>query len=608
MSDDPFPQQLPTLQRLGVDEPTLISAAEVAEVATAWFNAFSSAVASSDITAILDLFLDDGFWKDTLVLTWDFRTIEGRDAIRNLLTHRLAPTDFVDLRLCHEPFLAPELLKLFPDLVLLRLSFEFGTKVGKGTAVCYLAPISGSTWKAYSLYTCLQSLNDYPEQIGSLRQHAAEHGTWEERRRREVDLVDSDPTAIVIGAGHTGLEIAARLKYLGVPHLVIDKKARVGDSWRDRYKALCLHDTIWYNQTPYLPFPATWPVFSPARKLADWLEGYANYLELNVWTSSVITKTEWNEDTKTWTVEINRGGRGTRVLKVKHLVFATGFSGHPKLPNIPGKEDFKGESVHSSEFTSAANYIGKKAVIVGACTSAHDLAQDFSNHGVDVTMYQRSSTHVVSVEMVKQMLGGLYNETVPTDLADIYNGSLPNAVVRRIHQRTVPYTAQTTDKEILDGLAKVGFKTNPGPHGAGIIQLLYANAGGYYIDTGTSSHIVNGDIKLKNGSAIERLTEKGLKFTDGTELEADIVIFATGYGDPRDSMRDVCGPQIADKVNKVWGFTEEGEVNSVWRDCGHEGMWFGVGNLGLSRFHSRHLALQIKAMEAGILKRAETKF
>ncbi|KAG6375656.1 hypothetical protein JVT61DRAFT_3226 [Boletus reticuloceps] len=590
MSNDPFPQQLPTLQRLGVDEPTLVSAAEVAEVATAWFNAFSSAVTSSDFTAILDLFLDDGFWKDTLVLTWDFRTIEGRDAIRNLLTHQLAPTGFVDLRLCHEPFLAPELLKLFPDLVLLRLSFEFGTKVGKGTAVCYLAPTPGSTWKAYSLYTCLQSLNDYPEQIGSLRQHAAEHGTWEERRRREVELVDSDPTAIVIGAGHTGLEIAARLKYLGVPHLVIDKKARVGDSWRDRYKALCLHDTIWYNQTPYLPFPATWPVFSPARKLADWLEGYANYLELNV-------------------VDFIRDYQDRVERRHENMdFFATGFAGRPKLPNIPGKEDFKGEAVHSSDFTSAANYIGKKAVIVGACTSAHDLAQDFSNHGVDVTMYQRSSTHVLSVESVKQSLGGLYNETVPTDLADIYNGSLPNAVVRRIHQRTVSYTAQTTDKEILDGLAKVGFKTNLGPHGAGIIQLLYANAGGYYIDTGTSSHIINGDIKLKNGSAIERFTKKGLKFADGTELEADIVIFATGYGDPRDSMFDVCGPKVADKVNKVWGFTEEGEVNSVWRDCGHEGMWFGVGNLGLSRFHSRHLALQIKAIEAGILKRAETKF
>ncbi|KAG6382176.1 hypothetical protein JVT61DRAFT_826 [Boletus reticuloceps] len=558
MSDDPFPQQLPTLQRMGIDEPSLASATNAAEVATVWFNAFSSG--------------------------------------------------FVKLRLCHEPFLAPELQKLLPDLALLRLSFEFGTKVGKGTAVCYLAPVPGPTWKAYSLYTCLQSLSDFPEQTGPLRSRTAELGTWQERRRREEELVDDDPTVIVIGAGHTGLEIAARLKYLGVSHLVIDKKARVGDSWRDRYKALCLHDTVWYNQTPYLTFPPTWPVFCPARKLADWLESYANNLELNVWTSSVITETEWDDHLKTWTVEINRGGKGTRTLKVKHLVFATGFGGRAKVPNIPGKEDFKGEAVHSSEFASAANYIGKKAVVVGACTSGHDIARDFLNHGVDVTMYQRSSTFIISVEALEQLLAGLYNETVPTDIADVYSCSIPNAVMRRIHQRTVPHTAQTTDKAILDGLAKVGFKTNLGLDGAGFFQLLYANAGGYYFDTGASKHIVNGDIKLKNGNAIERFTQKGLKFADGTELEADIVVFATGYGDPRDSMRDVCGPQIADKVKKVWGLTKEGEVSGIWRDSGHEGLWFGIGNLGMSRFHSRHLALQIKAIEAGILKKSEVKF
>ncbi|KAG6371217.1 hypothetical protein JVT61DRAFT_9841 [Boletus reticuloceps] len=577
MSDDPFPQQLPTLERLGVDKPTLTSATEVGEVATAWFNAFSSAVASSDITTILDLFLDDGFWKDTLALTWDFRTIEGRDAIRNLLDHRLAPTGFVDLRLSHEPFLAPQLLKLFPDLVLLRLSFEFGTKVGKGTAVCHLVPVPGSRWKVYSLYTCLQSLNDFPEQIGLLRRLAAEHGTWEERRRKEVELTDGDPTVLVIGAGHSGLDVAARLKYLGVPHLVIEKKARVGDNWRDRYNALCLHTPVWHTQMPYLPFPPTWPVYGPARKLADWLEGYADYLELNVWTSSVITKTEWDDNLKTWTVEINKDGKDTRILKVKHLVFATGPGGHPKSPDIPGKEDFKGEVVHSSGFTSAANYIGKRAIIVGTCTSGHDIAQDFLNHGVDVTMYQHSSTHIMSVEAVKDMLGVNYNETIPTDIGDVYHTSLPYALVKRIRQRIVSHSAQTMDKEVLGGLAKAGFKTNLGPYGAGLVHLLLTRGGGYYVDTGTTRHVINGDIKLKSGSAIERFTEKVLKFADGTQLEADIVVFATGYGDPRDSMRDLCGPQVANKVNKVWGLTEEGDLNSIFRDCGHEGLWFAVG-------------------------------
>ncbi|KIJ18436.1 hypothetical protein PAXINDRAFT_167040, partial [Paxillus involutus ATCC 200175] len=572
MSNDPFPQQLPTLQRLGVDDPADVSAVDAA---TAWFEAFSSAVASSDIEGILDLFLDDGFWKDILALTWDLRTIEGRDAIKNLLDNRLVPTGLVDLRLNHEALRAPEIQRLFPDLVLLRLCFEFGTKVGKGTAVCYLVPIPGSKWKAYSLFTCLESLNDFPEQIGPLRKRTTEHGTWEERRRQEVELVNGDPTVIVIGAGHTGLDIAARLKYIGIPHLVIDKNARVGDSWRNRYKTLYLHTTIWYNQTPYLPFPPTWPVYSPATQLAGWLEGYANYLELNVWTSSTITKTEWNDETKTWTVEINREGR-TRVLKVKHLVFATGFGGRPTMPDLPGKSDFKGEAVHSSQFTSAADYIGKKAVVVGACSSGHDIAQDFFNHGVDITMHQRSSTFVMSAEAVAQFLGVYFKEGFPTDLADVYSTSLPNAAVRRIHQRTVPYTAETTDKAVLEGLAKAGFKTNLGPYGAGLIPLLFDRSGGYYMDTGTSQHIIDGDIKIKSGGSIERFTETGLKFADGSELEADIIVFATGYGDPRDSMQAICGPEVADKVVPLWRLDEEGQSSGVWRPSGHDGLWFGV--------------------------------
>ncbi|KAF9236327.1 hypothetical protein BU15DRAFT_77043 [Melanogaster broomeanus] len=605
MTSDQFPQQLPTLQRLGVDQPTGISATDAA---TAWFEAFSSAVASSNIAAILDLFLDDGFWKDILALTWDLRTTEGRDAIKNLLDHRLAPTGLTDLCLSHEPLRAPELQQMIPDLVLLRLCFGFGTKVGKGIAVCYLAPLPGSKWKAYSLFTCLESLNDFPEQIGPLRKSIFEQGTWEERRRQEVELLNGDPTVVIIGAGHSGLEVAARLKYLAIPHLVIDKKPRIGDNWRDRYKALSLHDTVWYDQTPYLPFPPTWPMYSPASKLADWLEGYAHYLELNIWTSSTITKAEWNEEAKTWTVEISRGGKETRVLKVKHLVFATGFAGRPKMPDFPGKAEFKGEVVHSSQFTSAENYLGKRAVVVGACNSGHDVAQDFFNHGVDITMCQRSSTFVVSAGAVANVLGSYFKDGFPTDLADVYYNSLPSAVVRRIRQRTVPQTAQTTDKAILEGLAKVGFRTNVGPYGAGLFALLYDRAGGYYIDTGTSQHIIDGGIKIKSGGSIERFTEKGLKFADGTELEADVIVFATGYGDPRDSMREICGPDVADKTAPVWGMDEEGQVSGVWRYCGHDGLWFGVGFLAFSRFHSLHLAMQIKAIEAGILNRSEVTF
>ncbi|KAG2148713.1 uncharacterized protein EDB93DRAFT_1144408 [Suillus bovinus] len=602
MATDPFPQRLPTLDRLGVADPSNVSSSEVA---TEWLSVFSTAITQSDTAAVVDLFLEDGFWKDVIALTWDFRTFEGRKDIKKLLDARLAATGLKDLCLLQEPLTEPVLQKVFNDLVWLRFCFSFTTKHGKGTAVVYLVPLPDSKWKAYTLLTSLDSLTDFPQKIGPLRNKEADHGTWEEKRRQETDFLNNDPTVIVIGAGHTGLETAARLKYIGVPTLVIEKKPRVGDSWRDRYKALCLHDTIWSNQTPYLNFPPTWPVYTPARKLADWLEGYASFLDLDVWTASTITKTSWNDITKTWSVEVNRGGKGSRVLTVKHLVFATGSGGHPKVPDVPGKASFKGSTVHSSEFKSAANHIGKKAIVVGCCNSAHDIAQDFFSHGVDITMYQRSSTFVMSAKSVEALLGAVYNDDFPTELADTYNTSLPWAVVRRLNQRIVPMFAETTDKAILDGLAKVGFKTNLGSYGAGLFSLYLERGGGYYIDTGASQSIIDGNIKIKSGSAIESFTENGLRFADGTELQADIIVFATGYGDHRDFISDVCGDEIASKITRVWGLDEEGQTAGMWRYCGQDGLWFANGNLSLSRFHSLHLAMQIKAIEEGILNKAD---
>ncbi|KAG2364044.1 hypothetical protein BDR07DRAFT_1280627 [Suillus spraguei] len=599
MATDPFPQRLPTLDRLGVTDPSDVSSSEVA---TEWLDVFSAAITQSDAAAILDLFLEDGFWKDVIALTWDLRTFEGRKDIRRLLDARLIATGLHELCLLQEPLKKPVLQKVYEDLVWLRFCFGFSTKHGKGTAVVYLVPLPGSKWKAYSLLTCLDLLTDFPHKISPLRN---DRSSLEEERREEIEFLNNDPTVIIIGAGHTGLETAARLKYMGIPTLIIDKKSQLRRQWRDRYKTLCLHHSIWYSQTPYLNFPPTWPVYIPAPKLADWLEGYASFLELDVWTSSTITKTSWNDSTKTWTVEVNHGGKCNRILTVKHLVVATGSGGRPRVPDIPGKESFKGSVLHSSEFKSGANNTGKKAIVVGCGNSAHDIAQDFYRHGVDVTMYQRSSTFVISVESMKAVLGAAYRDDFPTELADTYSTSLPWAVVRRLHQRMTPMVAETADKTILDGLAKAGFKTNLGLHEAGIMSLYLERGGGYYIDTGASKSIIDGHIKIKNGSAIDSFTENGLRFADGTELQGDVVVFATGYGDIRDFMRDVCGDEIASKIPKVWGLDEEGQTAGVWRYCGHDGLWFANGNLALARFHSLHLAMQIKAIEESILNKAD---
>ncbi|KAI9567756.1 hypothetical protein HD554DRAFT_2023427 [Boletus coccyginus] len=601
------PFDCPTLQRLNVNGSSIDTTSPL-ELANKWLSAFEASISNEDLDSLIPLFHEHGFWKDILTLTWDLRTIRGHSSIRRLLDARLAVTGLSAFHLLEDVIRGPTIIKPLPDLVFVRFSFEFEAKHGKGIAVGFLVPTSNGTWKAWSLLTRLDSLKAHPEKVGVLRPRFSRQQSWEDRRRHEIDFDYGDPTVLVIGAGHSGLEVAARLTYLGVPTLVIDRNQRIGDNWRTRYKTLCLHDTIWINRMPYLDFPTTWPVYCPASKLGGWLESYATALDLNVWLSSSITNTSFNQEIRTWQVTISRGER-TRTMTVKHLVFATGYGGgFPNMPDVPGKESYHGSVLHSTQFFSATEYKGKKVIVVGAGNSAHDIAHDLCRHGCEVTMYaiQRSPTYVISQEALENSLGGRrYNDHFPVDFADILSVALPFATFKHFLKASAADTANGIDKELLDNLARAGFQTYLGPDGAGFLPLVYETGGGFYIDTGASREIINGNITVKNSPSIRRFTEGGIEVVDQTVVEGDVVIFATGFGDIRGSIEEICGSDVAARVGKVWGLDAEGELQGMWRRTGHPRLWITMGNLGRSRFHSLHLALQIKAIEEGIVRDGE---
>jgi hypothetical protein len=157
------------------------------------------------------------------------------------------------------------------------------------------------------------------------------------------------------------------------------------------------------------------------------------------------------------------------------------------------------------------------------------------------------------------------------------------------------------DKATLDGLRKAGFGIDMGPMDAGLLIKYYQRGGGYYIDVGASQLIIDGKIKVKQGQEISQILPNGLEFADGSKLEADEIIFATGYQNMRTQARLIFGDEVADRVGDVWGFNEEGEFRTMWQKSGHPGLWFMGGNLAISRYYSRILALQIKALEEGIV-------
>ncbi|KAI0055331.1 FAD/NAD-binding domain-containing protein [Artomyces pyxidatus] len=581
---------LPTLDRLNVSLDDEVDACALSQ---RWFDRFSTGVEAGDVSAILDLFVEDAFWRDIIALTWDFRTFYGVSSLRTLLHDRLESTRITSIKL---DAASAQLQKPFPDLAWIQAFFNFETLAGVGSGVVRLVPTANGPWKAHAISTNLESLHGHPELIGPLREQDPNHGKWQEKRRREIECEgpEEQPKVAIIGGGQSGLEIAARLKYLGVKALIVEKEPRVGNLWRKRYEALCLHDTVWYDHMPYLPFPPTWPVYAPAPKLADWLENYAHSLELNVWTSSTVTKATQDADTHQWTLIIKRGDGSERTLLVNHLVFAVGIGGGVMtIPKYPGNEEFRGEIIHSGQFTSGRDYLGKRVVVIGACSSGHDIAKDLCDHDVDVTLFQRSSTYVMSTKNgLSTILGSAYYEGgPPTDLADRITGSYPVYLTKLLHQRIVPYIAEQ-DKETLDGLRRVGFRLNDGIDGAGFLLLALARA-----DVGASQLLIDGKIKLKNDSQIARFTPTGLEFDNGSTLDADVVVFATGYGDAREPMRALLGDEVGDKLKPVGGLNNEGEMNGVWRDMGVPRIYVMAA---LCRYHSKHLALQIKAIEEGV--------
>ena len=158
------------------------------------------------------------------------------------------------------------------------------------------------------------------------------------------------------------------------------------------------------------------------------------------------------------------------------------------------------------------------------------------------------------------------------------------------------------DEATLNGLEKAGFKLDQGPDNAGLFMKYYQWGGGYYIDVRASQLIIDGKIKVKQGQEIEEILPHAVRFADGSELPADEIVFATGYQNMRTQARQIFGDELADRVDGVWGFDEEGEMRTIWRKTGHPGFWFFGGNLALCRYYSRMLALQIKGLEEGIYK------
>ncbi|MEC9344985.1 MAG: NAD(P)/FAD-dependent oxidoreductase [Pseudomonadota bacterium] len=579
--------------------------AEVRQGVADWLARFGAATASGDPEAVAACFAKDGYWRDLAAFTWNIATFEGQAAIREMLGACLARTAPSGWSLLGTP-------EVSGDTVQAWATFE--TATGRGKAHLRL-----KDGRCTTLLTALMELKGHEEKAGFTRENGVEHGaqprrvTWLQKRRHIAETlgITEQPFCLVIGAGQGGLALAARLKRLGVPTLVIEKLERPGDAWRTRYDSLCLHDPVWYDHMPYLPFPDHWPVYTPKDKMADWLECYARLMELDIWTSTTCLGAT-PEPGGGWTVEVDRAGT-RHVLKPAHLILATGMSGMPKLPDFPGMDSFSGTQMHSSAWRSGRDWQGRDCVVVGSNNSAHDIAADLWEHGARVTMLQRSPTLVIRADTIARIGRTLYSEKsvqagIDVDTADLLTASVPYAMIADFVRPSVE-RMRAEDADFYRDLAETGFMLSFGEDESGIGPMYLRRGSGYYIDVGASQLVIDGEIALRTGVNVARMEPDAVVLDSGERLPAELVVHATGYG-PMDEWAELLiSPEVAARVGRVWGLGSgthmdpgpwEGELRNMWKPTRQPGLWFQGGNLAQARHYSRYLALQLKARFEGI--------
>lgn len=568
-----------------------------------WLQRFERLLAEGDIPAVMETFAEDPWWRDFHILTWDVTSRHGREAIGSLLSDVLDNGTVIQ----NVALDRGEEIVVEPDGAV-RVFWTFETDISVGGGVIRLVR-EDQTLRAWTMSSELRGLRDHMPVSISIADAADEKYNTpkspEQRRQNSVDADRSkraDPEVLIVGAGHSGLTLAARLGEIGVDTLVLDKHDRAGDSWRKRYNGLSLHDPKFYSRLPYMPFPPSWPLFSPKDDFADWLEAFVRFMKIDLWTSSPVLTAEYEPEAETWNVVVDNAGV-RRTLRTKHLVLSTGLNGNPVIPEIPGSETFQGVIAHSASYQGGDQVTGKRVIVVGTGSSGMDVAQNAYESGASqVTLLQRGSTYVVSTKHgVPTQWGANYSESgPPIDIADSLNNSRPLEFLLRYVAPPAVRGLAEKDAEMLAGLADAGFQTTLGPGDGGILYKTFVNFGGYYIDKGAAQLIIDRKIPVRR-DGIASFTPSGVIYGDGTEDAADIVVFSTGYQNMRESFRPILGDEVTDSIATVWGLDETGEVRTTFRHTGHPRLWVFAGGVGPSRFHSRQVATMLQAINEGLL-------
>ena len=432
-----------------------------------WLMKFFRCIRAGEHDLATNLFLEEGCWRDILAFSWNIITVGGKKDIGDMLQATSGKINVVKWEIERSSLIEQGGNSCW---------FTFATS----TANCK-GKLTLKDGKCSVLFTSVDELIGHEEATltrrkkGYINKAIKGRKTWlDEKIEKEKELGHIEqPYVVVVGGGQGGIGLAARLKVLGVPTIVVDKNQRPGDSWRNRYHSLYLRNTVWQDQMPYLDFPDNWPVFMSKDRMGDWLEMYVRVMDINYWSSTTCVGAKYSENLQEWSVDLKRFDEVVQ-LRPKHLVIATGMSGNPKVPEIEGIKSFDGVICHSSGFDSGNEFCGSKCVVVGSNNSAHDICMDLWEHGADVTMVQRSETLVVRSETFfsrSKYTQAVSDSGVTTADLDLDGASIPYQVMRE-QMRSVWSQIANDDHEYYRRLVDAGFLLTFGEDQTGL-EMMY---------------------------------------------------------------------------------------------------------------------------------------
>ncbi|KAJ5894696.1 monooxygenase [Penicillium taxi] len=615
LDEHPLPVLTP-----GLIDPVTMTANEANRQAKAVLDQFNKALLADDAKDLENCFYaDQAYWKDQLALTYHLRTFTTPGVIAASLLETKALRGLADGM---EIDKSAMFLPVTPVLQYIHCPFTFHTSSPGATCrgKILLLPVveAGSQtidWKIWILSTRLESLDLQHEDLELLKSPKEEFGKLESYT---IDVC-------IIGGGNAAVALSARLKALNVTSVMLEQNPHPGDNWALRYDCMQFHIPTSYCELPYLSYDKglQTPHFLTRDELASQIRRYIEAFHLNTINSAQIKSTHYNKIAEKWEI-IYRTPAGQHKVTARQLVMATGIgSQKPNMPHIADRDVYNGISIHSARYKSAKllkEQGAKSVIVVGSANTAFDVLEDCNAAGLQSTMVVRSPTYILPVDYVCDKLAlGAYDAGV--EEADDIFMSLPAYVDGQLVRGLLAMFA-SKEPERYAALEAAGFPVIDSRDPSSVLNhYILERAGGHYIDVGGTKVLETGQAGVKANVEPVAFTTGGLRFSDGSTVDADAVVWCTGFvvnvGETAaeifggssdtsvnaDESEHLLGPlEIASRLDSTWGVDVEGEIRGVWkRHLRLDNFWTTGGQTQQHRWHSRTLALQLKAALEGVL-------